>query len=158
MPRDARRTSRLQQRASPAPPPAHEELPVVEPMLAVRPEVDRIRDDPEPGPGRWPRDGPPPVLPSQAPPARDQPRAAGKLRALWGDARRQPTRPRARLPVGVGLARGDGRDPSLDADLPAERVLVEREGRPRVPRQLPSLAAARVGEEDEPAPIRLLQQ
>lgn len=62
--------SRLEQRPHPSPPPAHVELPVMQPVLLVRPELDRRGHDAESRPQGRARDRLPAMTPVEHTPAR----------------------------------------------------------------------------------------
>src|SRR5437867_13025648 len=60
--------SRLQELPGAAAPGAHEELPVVQPVLAVAPELDRLRHEAEPRPVRRARHLVGGITPAELPP------------------------------------------------------------------------------------------
>src|SRR5262249_36780711 len=114
-----------QQRPTPPAPRTREALALVQPVRAMRPELDRVGDDPVAGPGGWSRNRAALVLLSDASPAREQRVAAAEDGALIRRARRDPARARPAGPVGVGLRRRHPMDAPLDADLPSDRRPVE---------------------------------
>src|SRR5438128_588312 len=150
--------SGLEELPPPPRPRPHEELALVQAVLPVRPELDRLGDDAEARPRRRPRHRPPAVAPPQLNPALDERAAARERGALLRGERGQLARPRPCGPVRVGLRRRDLLDAPFDAHLPPEAIPVEGDGRARARAELAALAAAAVGEEDEAAAVGGLQE
>src|SRR5947199_1432214 len=150
--------SGLEELPPPPRPRPHEELALVQAVLPVRPELDRLGDDAEARPRRRPRHRPPAVAPPQPNPALDERAAARERGALLRGERGQLARPRPCGPVRVGLRRRDLLDAPFDAHLPPEAIPVEGDGRACARAELAALAAAAVGEEDEAAAVGGLQE
>src|SRR5438034_4573061 len=157
-PAQADSSSGLEELPPPPCPRPHEELALVQAVLPVRPELDRLGDDAEARPRRRPRHRPPALAPPQLPPARDERAAARERGALLRGERRELARPRPRGPVRIGLCRRDLLHAPLDAHLPPQPIPVEGDGRARSRTELAALAAAAVGEEDEAAAVGGLQE
>src|SRR2546428_3118141 len=79
--------SGLQQRVAPAAPGPHEEVPIVQPVLAVAPELDRLRHEAETRPVRRTRHLVAGITAVELPPAVHERRATGERRALRGGER-----------------------------------------------------------------------
>src|SRR5712692_8745483 len=124
--------SRLDQFTPPCAAVSKVELAVVQAMFAMRPELDRIRTYAKPGPKRRARDFRASELPGEPRKPREKFRARAHPGALMRRARSQPALPRPVGPVPVGLRGRDFLDASLDADLPALRLPMERERRMRI--------------------------
>src|SRR6266849_2830406 len=108
------------------------ELAVVQAMFAMRPELDRIGTYAKSGPTWRARDFRASELPGEPREPREKFRARAHPGALTRRARGQPALPRPGGPVRVGLRGLDFLDASLDADLPAPRLPIERERRMRI--------------------------
>src|SRR5712692_8487754 len=124
--------SRLDQFTPPCAAVSKVELAVVQAMFAVRPELDRIGTYAKSGPTWRARDFRASELPGEPRKPREKFRARAHPGALTRRARGQPALPRPGGPVRVGLRGRDFLDPSVDADLPALRLPVERERRMRI--------------------------
>src|SRR5690348_10424780 len=128
---------------------------VVQPVVAVLPELPRVGHEPEPAPPLRPCRL---ALVAQLRHPAFEPFPRLDRPALRRGERRQPSAERARAKVGIRLGLLHPRDGAFDPHLPAERLPVEEQGRPRVLRQLAALAARVVREEDDPGLVRLLHQ
>src|SRR5438876_6650752 len=157
-PAQADSSSGLEELPLPPCPRPHEELALVQAVLPVRPEFDRLGDDAEARPRRRPRHRPPALAPPQLPPALDERAAARERGALLRGERRELARPWPRGPVRIGLRRRDLLDAPLDTHLPPQPIPVEGDGRARSRTELAALAAAAVGEEDEATAVGGLQE
>src|SRR5581483_5793461 len=124
---------------------------VVQPVVAVLPELPRVRREPEAAPPLRPRRL---ALQRELCDAPLEPLARLDRTALWrrGGGETRTERPRGEVRVRLGI--GDPGDGALDAHLAAERLPVEEERRARVLRQLLPFAARVVREEDDPVLLR----
>jgi hypothetical protein len=148
----------LEQITSPSATASKVDLAVVQAMFAVRPKLDRVRTHTKPGPVRRSRDFVALEFPGEPRAAREKFRARAKPGTLMRRACRKLALARPGRPVGIGLRRGDFLDASLDPDLPALALPVERERRARIAVQLAPLAASGVGEEHKAALVDSLQE
>src|SRR5690606_38703695 len=105
-PRTARPPLRLEQRRAPAAPRAAEELAVVQPVVLVRPELDRVRLDAEAAPLGGTRHVAPLVAARERAAPRDEQRAARERPALVRGRAGELAAALARHPVGICLGIG----------------------------------------------------
>src|SRR5439155_7830602 len=93
--------SGLQQRSAPAAACAHEELALVQAVVAVTPELDRVGDQPESPPVGWTRHPLAGVTAIELSPPGEERRPGGQPGALRRGQRREPALARPGLPVAV---------------------------------------------------------
>jgi hypothetical protein len=127
-------------------------------MLAVGPELDRVRTHAKSGPTRGSRDFPAPELPREPREPQEKVSTRTKPSTLMRGARGKLALPRPVRPVGLGLRGRDLLSASLHADLPALRLPVERKRRARIVAQFIPLVASGIGEEHETSLVDPLEQ
>src|SRR5690606_41480104 len=141
--------SRVEQRTGPPVAVTHELAALVQPVLAVDPELYALRRQAKAGPVRRPGHGAVGRLRPQLIDARDI-GLAGVERTRLVRSRRAKARIRmARGEVGVRLLRPHFLEWSFDADLPPQRFPVEQQRRPGIGADFLTLAALDVGVEHE---------
>src|SRR5438105_3772721 len=131
---------------------------VVQPVISVLPELDRVRPEPEAAPVRRTRHLAPFVLALELRVAALELFAALERMALLRGPRRKLTPPRARGEVRGRFGLRDPLDLTFHSDLLAELPPVEDEGRTRVLLELAGLATAVAAVEDEALLVDVLEQ
>src|SRR5262245_11244012 len=128
---------------------AHVAQPVVQSVVAVLPELVRLRAQAVAAPVLGPRDVAPFELARELGDGHVELRSVGEHAALFRRRRCELRAAWPRREVGIGLVLAHALDRPLDPHLPAKPRPVEEEGGLRVGLELAALAAAVPGEEDE---------
>src|SRR5690606_13631304 len=141
--------SRVEQRAGPPGAVTHELAALVQPVLAVDPELYALRRQAKAGPVRRPRHGAVGILCAQLIDARDIGLASVERTRLVRSRRAKARIRMARGEVGIRLLRSHFHERSFDADLPSQRLPVEQQRRSGVGADFLTLAALDVGVKHE---------
>src|SRR6185437_12914954 len=123
---------------------------VVQPVVAVLPELERFRSQAKPAPGLRQRQLGLRVARRDFRDAVLEPLAVRNRAALRRGERAQLTEPWPAAHVLRRLLRADSLDRAFDPDLAPEPIPVKQQSRARVGGELAALAALVVGEEHEP--------